>query len=214
MHALDAEGMVACNPRDREAAHRAEHEGIATDDPEAVTCPACLTLLHRQARAERASGVTDPRDPPAEAATAASDSVGFVRIRDAEKMIGSVCEGDGVDPKLERLRQRRHTKQRKVDHGADRLGQQIFDCLRLSTALSEAGLDQFAFVGVAPTGRGGNYLVEVACIDPTATFDAHEVQMALASQRTRLRAEVAQGVHRRKAPELTFLVLPPGYRPE
>ena len=30
--------MVACNPRDREAAHRAEVEGIATADPNAVTC--------------------------------------------------------------------------------------------------------------------------------------------------------------------------------
>ena len=31
VHALDDDGMVACNPRDREAAHRAEVEGIATD---------------------------------------------------------------------------------------------------------------------------------------------------------------------------------------
>lgn len=33
--------MVACNPRDREAAHRAEVEGIATEDPSAVTCRRC-----------------------------------------------------------------------------------------------------------------------------------------------------------------------------
>ena len=35
MHFLDADGRVACNPRDREAAHRAEVEGIATDNPKA-----------------------------------------------------------------------------------------------------------------------------------------------------------------------------------
>jgi hypothetical protein len=52
-HALDADGMVLCNPRDREAAHRAEMEGIATDDPGAVTCPKCLERLHRQARDSR-----------------------------------------------------------------------------------------------------------------------------------------------------------------
>ncbi len=38
--------MVLCNPRDKEAAHRAEMEGIATDDPNAVTCRNCLSLLH------------------------------------------------------------------------------------------------------------------------------------------------------------------------
>ena len=30
LHALDGDGMLVCNPRDREAAHRAEVEGIAT----------------------------------------------------------------------------------------------------------------------------------------------------------------------------------------
>lgn len=47
MHALDENGMVACNPRDREAAHRAEVEGIATDDLTRVTCRKCLERVHR-----------------------------------------------------------------------------------------------------------------------------------------------------------------------
>lgn len=29
LHLLDNDGMIACNPRDGEAAHRAEVEGIA-----------------------------------------------------------------------------------------------------------------------------------------------------------------------------------------
>ena len=45
LHALDPDGMVLCNPRDREAAHRAEVEGIATTDTSAVTCRKCLDLL-------------------------------------------------------------------------------------------------------------------------------------------------------------------------
>ncbi len=49
-HALDEHGMVLCNPRDREAAHRAEVEGIATDDAGAVTCRACLELQARRRR--------------------------------------------------------------------------------------------------------------------------------------------------------------------
>lgn len=48
LHALDSEGMVICNPRDREAAHHAEVEGIATADHAAVTCRNCLSLLHRR----------------------------------------------------------------------------------------------------------------------------------------------------------------------
>lgn len=38
--------MVLCNPRDREAAHRAEMEGIATEDRSRVTCRNCLALLY------------------------------------------------------------------------------------------------------------------------------------------------------------------------
>jgi hypothetical protein len=47
-HALDENGMVLCNPRDREAAHRAEVEGIATADGDAVTCRKCRELIHRE----------------------------------------------------------------------------------------------------------------------------------------------------------------------
>lgn len=48
LHALNDDGMVLCNPRDKEAAHRAEMEGIATDDRAAVTCRKCLTLLYER----------------------------------------------------------------------------------------------------------------------------------------------------------------------
>ncbi len=50
LHFLNKDGMVACNPRDREAAHRAEVEGIATEDPNAVTCRKCIEILHRMRR--------------------------------------------------------------------------------------------------------------------------------------------------------------------
>lgn len=52
-HALNEEGMVLCNPRDREAAHRAEMEGIATDDHADVTCRKCLDLLYKRNREKR-----------------------------------------------------------------------------------------------------------------------------------------------------------------
>jgi hypothetical protein len=53
LHALDEHGMVLCNPRDKEAAHRAEVEGIATDDHAAVTCRKCLDLLYKSNREKR-----------------------------------------------------------------------------------------------------------------------------------------------------------------
>jgi hypothetical protein len=47
LHALNADGMVLCNPRDKEAAHRAEMEGVATDDLATVTCRKCRDLLYK-----------------------------------------------------------------------------------------------------------------------------------------------------------------------
>ena len=45
LHFLNAEGRIACNPRDREAAHRAEVEGGATEDVDAVTCKKCWVVI-------------------------------------------------------------------------------------------------------------------------------------------------------------------------
>ncbi len=53
LHALNADGMVLCNPRDREAAHRAEMEGIDTEDHTAVTCRNCLDLLYKLHKEKR-----------------------------------------------------------------------------------------------------------------------------------------------------------------
>jgi hypothetical protein len=54
LHFLSEDGMVACNPRDREAAHRAEMEGIATEEARAVTCRKCQRLLRSEgSRPER-----------------------------------------------------------------------------------------------------------------------------------------------------------------
>ena len=47
LHALDVNGMVLCNRRDKEAAHRAQTEGIATENWKAVTCPSCLLLIYK-----------------------------------------------------------------------------------------------------------------------------------------------------------------------
>ncbi len=53
MHALTGDGMVLYNPRDKEAAHRAVMEGIATDDAAAVTCRECLDMLYELTKEQR-----------------------------------------------------------------------------------------------------------------------------------------------------------------
>ena len=48
LHALDENGMVMCNPRDKEAALRSQTEGIATYHWKIVTCRKCLALLFKR----------------------------------------------------------------------------------------------------------------------------------------------------------------------
>ena len=42
---LNDDGVVACNPPHREAAHRAQVEGIATQNQEAVTYKKCWAVI-------------------------------------------------------------------------------------------------------------------------------------------------------------------------
>ena len=53
LHALDGDGMVLCNPRDKEAALRAQTEKIATDNWKAVTCGKCLSLIYKLNKAKK-----------------------------------------------------------------------------------------------------------------------------------------------------------------
>jgi hypothetical protein len=48
LHFLNENGMVACNPSDREAAHRAEVEGIATENVQSVTCKKCRAVIRKE----------------------------------------------------------------------------------------------------------------------------------------------------------------------
>ena len=47
IHALNEDGMVLCNPRDKEAAHRVQMGEIATGDRTSVTCRKCRELLYK-----------------------------------------------------------------------------------------------------------------------------------------------------------------------
>ncbi len=54
VHWRNADGMVACNPRDREAAHRADQgKLVVADHPADVTCRKCRAVIRRASREER-----------------------------------------------------------------------------------------------------------------------------------------------------------------
>jgi hypothetical protein len=51
LHGLDENGMLLCNPRDKEAALRAQTENIATDNWKEVTCRKCKVLIYKRNKA-------------------------------------------------------------------------------------------------------------------------------------------------------------------
>lgn len=53
LHGLDENGMVLCNPRDKEAALRAQTESIATENWKAVTCHKCMALIYKHNKETR-----------------------------------------------------------------------------------------------------------------------------------------------------------------
>jgi hypothetical protein len=53
LHGLNEDGMLMCNPRDKEAALRAQTERIATYDWKMVTCLKCLSLAFKYNKATR-----------------------------------------------------------------------------------------------------------------------------------------------------------------
>lgn len=55
IHYLTEESLVACNPRDREAAHRAEVENIATENINEVTCKKCWLVIRRSGKYRNSS---------------------------------------------------------------------------------------------------------------------------------------------------------------
>ncbi|MBX3422192.1 MAG: hypothetical protein KF752_11615 [Pirellulaceae bacterium] len=216
LHALNHDGMVFCNPRDREAAHRAEMEQIATYDLSAVTCRKCCLSLRRLQRDTDSIKPQFSQETPVpttdEPDSAVEVSAKFRRIRDACSLVAKVREGDGLDPREEKRKLLDHRSRGKPDYSSQRLASQIFDALCLSTWLTNIGLPEFTFVRIMPAASRGKYLVDIACLDLDLEYDPHAVDAILREHKGTLRTEVAQAVSRRKAPELQLRLVPPGFK--
>ena len=211
VHVLDDEGMVLCNPRDKEASHRAAMGDIAIGEGNEVTCRKCLAR-QRSLRNNEQSGETEPSPAPPneELSEGLAQPAPFVRIRGLASMAAEYRAGDGVDPKEEKRDKLRSQRKKKVDHSTERLASQILDALSFSTILSEIGLDDFVFDAVHALASGGQFMVEVRCQDNNREFDPYEIEQQLKSAAGRFRHEISGFVHRRRVPELKFRVLPAG----
>ncbi len=123
-----------------------------------------------------------------------------------------IREGDGIDPREEKKQRLASRRRAKPDHAAERLGQEMRETLAVSLP-DDSRLEGFAVGSVLSTGKGNCFLVQVYCTDPSRTFAPDSIQKILQENKGNLRAEVAQGIHRKRVPDLKFEVLPPGVGP-
>ena len=211
VHALDDDGNVLCNPRDKEAAHRAEVGDIAVGEGAEVTCSKCRSLQYKVVEQAKLAGDSpEPAGDPLVDPVEADDptAVPFVRMGAMASVAAEFRSGDGVDPKEERRRRDGRERRGKPNYANERLASQIYDALCLSSVLVDIGLEDFAFVSVRPEARPGRFVVEVACHDPHHADDPEAVQQRLQTVRGGLRADVAAFIHRKKVPELLFEIRP------
>ena len=66
---------------------------------------------------------------------------------------------------------------------------------------------------IAQSKPGTTFTVQVYSTDPSADYDPHQIGKLLNTIKPGLRAEVAQAINRKNAPNFTFDVLPPHVQP-
>lgn len=114
---------------------------------------------------------------------------------------------DGSDPKLFHDR-RSWNAPRRPGRKAHQLCGQVADALRvILPALADEVLQNLTVLTVEPAPHSGRLLVTVAGPVPTDVTDRDTPEERLTQAGGRIRSEVAAAVHRRKAPELVFVVV-------
>lgn len=98
----------------------------------------------------------------------------------------------------------------KAGHKQEQLCSQVAETINLSLADSaDPRLCDLVVQSVMPTPDGARLLVIVRATEQVSVDALNERYDALNSARTWLKAEVAAEIHRKRAPDLTFRVLPP-----
>lgn len=108
------------------------------------------------------------------------------------------------------------SRPQRTDRKTLQLCGQVADTLNfvLSGELDDDLLRNLYVESVRPAPDASRLLVSVSPLDPGDTARADAILQRLAIFSSRLRSEVSQSIHRRKTPELTFVVVrPPELRP-
>lgn len=110
-------------------------------------------------------------------------------------------------PVSNRITRRSKTKE---CHKQEQLCSQVAETISLSLGDSaDRRLGDLVVHSVVPTPDGARLLVIVRVTEPASIEALNELHDVLNSARAWLRAEVASDIHRKRAPDLTFRVLPP-----
>ena len=124
-------------------------------------------------------------------------------------------EGDGIDPREEKKSEQNRTRRGKPNYAVLRLAKQIGDTLTVSIGKSKDPiLSSFVVNAVEPSPSGTSFVVQVFSSNPELEYEPREIKAILKDEKPRLRADVANTVKRKKAPDFTFDVLPMHVQPK
>ncbi len=130
-----------------------------------------------------------------------------------KRRLGGDAYGDGADPKYDSLSERAENRRGKPDHAALRLGARIREAIIIGRALEAIpGSERFTLEEVAYSGRGDTYIVVFSCADAVSEREAGDFLESLRRSKGALRRDIAGSINRKKTPEVSFHVLPPGAR--
>ena len=131
--------------------------------------------------------------------------------RTREQMLAhcdAIHEDDGVDPR-EFFKLRSHRD--KPDRKAQQLCRQVAETIDqiLAGELGDASLNALRVASVVPAPDASRMLVTLVATGHNAAFDRVEVEQKLVAVTGLLRSAVAAAITRRKAPNLSFVVIGP-----
>ncbi|QDT76086.1 ribosome-binding factor A [Lacipirellula limnantheis] len=131
--------------------------------------------------------------------------------RTREQMLAhcdAIHEDDGVDPReFFKLRSHRDKPDRKAQQLCRQVGETIDQIL--AGELGDAALNALRVASVVPAPDASRMLVTLVATSDDGSFDRAAIEHKLAAVTGLLRSAVAAAITRRKAPNLSFVVIGP-----
>ena len=126
--------------------------------------------------------------------------------RDQRPLSSDVGPEDGIDPRyLAQMTGRRRGPGRKSLQLCEQVAQTL--SLVLASECDDAVLRDLLVSEVVPAPDASHLLVTLRLAPSAEAWSAAEVLERLERQSTRLRAEIASAIHRRRVPQLTYRLM-------